>query len=110
MSTATNATLAAIRRLRAAALEVEVAIRHDTDLPTIERDVDGGIRWRLRPHLAEVKVAGERLEREVTEALAEWQRVQEEAGEVEPTHPPYSHRQRASHDAALHGLPGEATP
>lgn len=116
----THETLAIVTGLREQIDRLEVAITYDLDLPNIEREVDGGIRWKLRQHASTVRIATERLHRELTEALAELERVQGERDTqpfpVQPQPPPLSQQLRAepgvdchehtplSADVALHGL------
>lgn len=77
----TNPTLAAIRRLVDGLEDLDVAIRHDHDMPTCER-IDGGIRWRMNARTRDARIAVERLRREWTEMLAELQRVEQESDAV----------------------------
>ena len=50
------------------------------DLPAIER-IDGGYRWRLNAKQRELRMAVERVRRDVAETYAELERVRREGGE-----------------------------
>ena len=78
----TRDTLAIVNRFRADLDRLDAAITYNHDLPTIEREVDGGIRWKLRRKASDVRLAVEQLHRELTEALAELERVQSEESYV----------------------------